>query len=135
MTLPPDATDEAEGGVAEFLETLRQSLMRYGINLDVQRVEDGLRYAVVINGRRCVVLEDADDSDWLGATVRPLAVVNTLLDEAQLPAGCTCSTPAATTGITLLLPASVVSALIESGLFGPAEIPLRPEQPKIHRLS
>lgn len=121
-----DGEDLAEGGVEEFLETLRRPLMRYGVSLDVQRVDDGPGYAVMINGRRCVVLDDADDPDWLAATVRPLAVVNALLDEVQATRRAYLLYAGGNDGIALLLPPAVVSAVIESGLFDPKEIPAQP---------
>jgi hypothetical protein len=118
-----DGEDLAEGGVEEFLETLRGPLMRFGINLEVSSVADGPGYPVMINGRRCVVLDDADDPDWLAATVRPLAVVNALLDEAHASHRMYLLYAGGNEGIALLLPPAAVSAISDSGLFDPTEIP------------
>lgn len=121
-----DGEDLAEGDVEEFLETLRRPLLRYGVNLDVSTVDDGPGYTVMINGRRCVVLDDADDPDWLGATVRPLSVVNALLDDVNATRRVYLLYAGGNDGLALLLPPAAVHAMIESGLFDPTEIPTEP---------
>jgi hypothetical protein len=122
-----DGEELAEGGVEEFLGMLRYPLMRYGVNLAVSRIDDGLRYMVTISGRRCVVLDDAADPDWLSATVRPLVVVNALLEEVQATRRIYLLSAGGNDGIALLLPPAVVTAMRESGLFDQAEIPAEPD--------
>ncbi len=87
-----DAEDLAEGGVGDFLESLRPLLERRGVRIGAveDRVsDDGMRYEVVVDGRTYPIYDlgaDTGDVDtastWGLAWVRAFELLNELLERA-----------------------------------------------------
>jgi hypothetical protein len=125
-----DGEELAEGHVEDLLAAMAPALRRFGVDLQVRtlsRTDD--RYALDINGRRCVVL-DADDwrfnLPWFEATIRPLAIVNDLLARAATPIRVFTLHAGGNEGAALLLDPAVVDAVRRSGLFRPSDLPELP---------
>jgi hypothetical protein len=130
-----DGEDLAEGGVEDFLMTMRAGLERHGISLDIDRnpsldtpaEEDS--YVIGINGIKCVILmEEKFDSDysWYLASVRPLIVVNKILDQSGSAVRMFTLNAGGNDGFALLVSPMVPAAMRESGLFGDRDIPVYP---------
>jgi hypothetical protein len=134
-----DGEELAEGGVAEFLESLNPALAPFGVSLAVRGCpDDAGDYAVDINGRMCTVLtrdEAAQARSWFLATVRPLKLVNSLLDEAGADIQVFTLLAGGNDGMAILLDPRVPAALQESGLFDERDVPLLPGEvsPSTHR--
>jgi hypothetical protein len=126
----------AEGGVERFLAELAPALRQHGLQLQVRAVQDPYRagdpnldYVVEINGIRCTIWEPEEwevGYPWEDATVRPLAVVNTLLEEAHSSVRAFTLYAGANEGLVLLLDLRVPAAMRASGLFPEREVPSLP---------
>lgn len=127
-----DGEDLAEGGVELFLAEIAPALLRHGVRLAVEAVEQPYRgvgdgdYVLSVNGIRCTVWQRADwdgDDVWRQATVRPLAVVNRLLGAAGSPVRAHTLYAGGNEGIVLLIDPRVAEALHASGLLPEREVP------------
>jgi hypothetical protein len=129
-----DGEDLAEGGVERFLAKLAPALPQYGVKLQVRTVQDPYRaddpdldYVVEINGIRCTVWAQEEWEEplppWEEATLRPLAVVNALLEQAHSSVRVFTLYAGGNDGWALLLDPRVPAAMRASGLFSDSEIP------------
>ena len=128
-----DGEDLAEGGVERFLAELTPALQQHGLRLQVRTVQDPYRagdpdrdYVVEINRIRCTIWAQEEWEGlppWEEATVRPLAVVNILLEQAHSSAGMFTLYAGGNDGWALLLDRRVPAAMRASGLFPDSEIP------------
>ncbi|MGV9601318.1 hypothetical protein ACWDR1_32130 [Streptosporangium sandarakinum] len=124
----------AEGGVQAFLARIAPALKRYGLSLEVEVVtdpyeDDGGDYVLALNGTRCVIWteqEVGDEGLWLKATVRPLAVVNELLEASGATARAHLLYEGGNEGLLLLLNPAVPAAMRASALFDEDDIPTLP---------
>lgn len=81
-----DWEDVAEGGVGEFVDSLRPGLARFGVRLPgIEQADGDEFYAVRWAGRPWVVMWDGavEDYGWDVVTERAFAFVNRALDEAE----------------------------------------------------
>jgi hypothetical protein len=126
-----DGEEMAEGSVDRQLRGIAPGLRTYGIELQIEtvnrpaRVDDG-DYIVAINSRRCVVWrpEDWAGHPWRVSTLRPLAVVNELLAEAGATPRIFVLCPGCNEGIAWLVDPRIVAAIVDSGLFPEAALPV-----------
>ncbi|RAG86879.1 hypothetical protein DN069_04285 [Streptacidiphilus pinicola] len=123
-----DGETLAEGGVERFLREIAPVVERHGVRLSVESVPtDESEYAVLINGVRLTVRQDAEAAEpdpWTQATVRPLAVLNDLLAAAGAsPVRAHVLYPGGNDTLLLLLDPRAVAAMRASGLFPEHELP------------
>lgn len=128
-----DGEDLAEGGVERFLAKLAPALQQHGLPLQVRTVQDPYRacdperdYVVEINGIRCTVWEEHEWEErllWEEATLRPLVVVNALLEQAHSSVRMFTLSAGGNDGWALLLDPRVPAAMRASGLLPDSEIP------------
>jgi hypothetical protein len=131
-----DGEDLAEGGVERFLAKLARALRKHGLKLQVRSVQDPYRagdpdpdYVVEINGIRCTIWRQEEWEGlppWEEATVRPLAVVNVLLEQAHSSVRVFTLYAGGNDGFALLLDPRVPAAMHASGLFPDHEVPSLP---------
>lgn len=125
-----DGQAMAEGGVEDRLRAMAPALGLHGVELqaelvDLPRADEG-DYVVAINGRRCRVWGPEDWPGyraWETATVRPLAVVNDLLAEADAVARLFVLNAGGNEGVAWLLDPRIVAAVDRSGLVVAGEVP------------
>ena len=126
-----DGEEMAEGEVERKLTEMAPALAALGLELSAELVRSGSPaaggdYVVAVNGRECVVWTP---EDWAGqraretATVRPLALVNTLLAEAGVRPRFFTLYAGLNEGVAWLLDPRVVDAVRDSGLIAADEIP------------
>jgi hypothetical protein len=121
-----DGESIAEHGVGRFLHELGPGLARLGLAVSVSDVAAGDSYVVEIDGVRCTVWERTDWDNgvdvWAQATIRPLAVVNTLLASLTKVRAHTLYA-GLNHGFALLIEPGIVDAMRASGLFVDSELP------------
>jgi hypothetical protein len=119
-----DAENLAEGEVEVMLLEMRKSLKKCGVKLQVRTImspdeEDSTGYRVSINGVETEIFSyrfgsdvemDVDDP-WMEATLRPLAVVNRLLEQAGTVYRLSVFEPGGVDTMVLLAPQDVLSLL------------------------
>ena len=130
VEFPADGESISEGGVERFLERLAPAVERFGVTLQVETLESPYRagpghdYVIAINGIRCTVWLASDLGDtWTPAVVRPLAVVNRLLEAAGSAVRAHTVWAGTEDGLVLLLDPRAVEALRASGFFPDREVP------------
>jgi hypothetical protein len=137
VMFPMDGEDLAEGGVEDFLITMRPGLERYGIPLEIDSnpspdgpaEEDS--YIIGINGIKCIILTEEElDSDysWYLASVRPLIVINEILDQARFAVRVLTLNAGENDGFALLINLRIPAIMRESGLFKDRDIPVYPTE-------
>jgi hypothetical protein len=112
----------AEGGVGELLAEMAPALAEYGVRLQVResaRTERG--YTVEINGLVCAIWNEPMLE--YAATVRPLAVVNKILEAAGAPVRIFTLYAGDAEGLAYLLDPRVLDVLRASGLYDRRELP------------
>jgi hypothetical protein len=114
VCFPADGEALAEGGVEALLETMGPALAEHGLRLKVRR-HDG---HVFVNDLSCGDCPTAWD-----ATVRPLAVVNSLLAHVGAVHRVFTLYTGGSQGLAYLLDPRVVNALRLSGLYDRRELP------------
>jgi hypothetical protein len=126
---PADGEDLAEGDVEELLRSMTDALERCGAPLEVESVrrpldEDSSGYTIRINGRR-LDLFDHDHAEprlpltedpRMDCTMKPLGLVNGLLEEAGSPDRVAVFNAGGKDGLAVLLPLGAIRLLAESGL-------------------
>lgn len=136
-----DGEDLAEEFVEEWLACMAPALEHYGLPLTVETVEssrlserhaDEGDYILMINGIRCQIWEGAEwDYDaeppwdpWLVATLRPLAVINTLLATSGSTVRAHVMNAGGNDGVAILIDPKVVEAMRHSGDYPEPAIPV-----------
>jgi hypothetical protein len=127
-----DGETMAEGGVIYVLKDMIPALRVHGVELQLENVNlprvgdtEG-EYVVAINGHRCIVWtpeEKTTDRDWETATVRPLAVINGLLSEADATDRLFTVMAGTNDGVAWLIDPSIVAAVADSGLCEESDLP------------
>ncbi|WP_245923210.1 hypothetical protein [Paractinoplanes atraurantiacus] len=127
-----DGESLAEGGVVRELAVMAPALRSYGVDLRLENVNRPMvgdiegEYVVAINDRICVVWAPEEvrrDLDWETATIRPLAVINDLLEEAGVVPRLFTLYAGVNEGIAWLLDPQIVAAVADSRLFPSSETP------------
>jgi hypothetical protein len=111
---PADGEALAEGGIEALLEAMGPALAEHGLRLKV-RHHNGI---VVINDLSC-----GESVTAYEATIRPLAVVNSLLAQAGAPARVFSLYAGGPQGLAYLMDPRVARALRLSGLYDRRELP------------
>jgi len=141
-----DGEDLAEEFVQEWLACMASALEHYGLALTVETVassrgEERLPhqgdYILMINGVRCQIWQGAewdDDAEppwnpWLAATLRPLAVVNTLLADAGSAIRAHVMNAGGNDGVVILIDPAIVEAMRECGQYPQSAIPVLVSDP------
>lgn len=136
-----DGEDLAEELVEEWLACMAAALEYYGLPLTVETVDssrgsarraDQGDYIVMINGVRCQIWEAAEwDHNveplwdpWLAATLRPLAVINTLLAARGSSVRAHVMNAGGNDGVAILIDPRVVAAMQLSGEYPESAIPV-----------
>lgn len=137
-----DGEDLAEGGVEELLGSMTDALCRCGVSLTVESVRrlgdgDDTGYTVRINGK-LLDLFDLDPADprmpltgdpWMDCTVKPLGIVNELLEEAGSHYRVAVFNAGGNDGLAVLLPLAAIQLLAESALVPELHRPMVPAPP------
>jgi hypothetical protein len=118
VRFPANARLLAEGGVAKLLAEMAPALAEHGLRL---RVRELTPVIVEINGMACV-LEEEPTLEY-AATVRPLAVVNDLLEAAGARVRIFTLYAGDAEGLAYLLDPRVLRVLQASGLYDRRELP------------
>ena len=136
-----DGEDLAEEFVEEWLACMAPALEHYGLPLTVETVDSSRLserlgnegdYILMINGIRCQIWEGAEwDYDaeppwnpWLVATLRPLAVINTLLAACGSTVRAHVMNAGGNDGVAILIDPRVVEAMRHSGEYPESAIPV-----------
>jgi hypothetical protein len=132
-----DGEDMAEFKTEDVLRAMAPALKRHGVVLTVGTVieNNGETYVVSINGRNCVLWTAEDGRwSWLTATLRPLLMVNDLLDAAGATVRVSTLSVGSNDGVALLLNPAVVAAMRDSGVIKSRDLPelVRPETEAEH---
>lgn len=114
VCFPADGEALAEGGIEALLETMGPALAEHGLRLKVRR-QNGV---VVINDLSCGETRTAHE-----ATVRPLAVVNSLLAQVGAIARIFTLYAGGSQGLAYLVNPRVERAMRLSGLYDRRELP------------
>jgi hypothetical protein len=134
-----DGEDLAEGDVEDLLRSMTDALQRRGVSLAVESVrsprDDGSTgYTVRINGE-LLDLFDYDPAEprmprsadpWMDCTVKPLGLVNRLLDEAGSPDRVAVFYAGGNDGLAVLLPLQAIQLLAGSELIPERDRPVVP---------
>jgi len=118
VRFPANARLLAEGGVAKLLAEMAPALAEYGLRL---RVRELTPTKVEINGTACLIREEPTIE--YAATVRPLAVVNDLLQATGARVRIFTLYAGDAEGLAYLLDPRVLRALHASGLYDRRELP------------
>lgn len=136
-----DGEDLAEEFVEEWLACMAAALEHYGLTLTVEtitssRIEDRRfdqgDYILMINGVRCQIWQRAewdDDAEpywnpWLATTLRPLAVINTLLADTGSTIRAHVMNAGGNDGVVILIDPAIVEAMRECGRYPDSAIPV-----------
>jgi hypothetical protein len=114
VCFPADGERLAEGGIEALLEAMGPALAEHGLRLKVRR-HHGI---LMINDMSC-----GDCPTAVDATVRPLAVVNSLLAQVGAPARIFTLYTGGLSGLAYLMDPRVAQAMRLSGLYDRRELP------------
>jgi hypothetical protein len=125
-----DGEDLAEGAVEEVLSQMAPALRQHGVDLRVRTLATPTSthepYVVEINQRQCLVWDPGDWTDyqaWEDATLRPLRIVDELLQAADASVRVYTLAAGGNDGVAFLLDPRVVTAMRDSGCFKDKDIP------------
>jgi len=119
MCFTADGVRLAEGNVADLLDRMRPALAEHGVRLRFR--ETTPPHTVEINGLVCVI--GSEPTAEHAATVRPLALVNRLLERADAPVRVFTLYAGDAEGLAYLLSPRVHQVLKASGLYDRRELP------------
>ena len=134
-----DGEDLAEGDVEELLRSMIDALRHRGVSLTVESVrrprdDRSTGYTLRINGE-LLDLFDYDPANrgmplvadpWMDCTVKPLGLVNRLLDEAGSSDRVAVFCPGGNDGLAMLLPLEAIQVFAESKLIPEQDRPIVP---------
>jgi hypothetical protein len=115
-----DGSRLAEGNVSDLLGRMSPALAEYGLRLRIR--ETPTPHTVEINGMVCVVGRTPTAEH--AATIRPLALVNVLLERADAPVRVFTLYAGDAEGLAYLLSPRVPRLLTSSGLYDRHELPV-----------
>lgn len=130
-----DGEELAEGGVEDFLMTLRPGLERHGIVLSIdsrpnaETPDEEDSYMIGINGQKCIVLTAAEfdsDNPWYLASVRPLATLNDILISSRSAPRMFVLHAGDNGGYALLINPAIPAIMQDYGIFEDDDIPIYP---------
>lgn len=126
-----DGEDLAEGEVESVLREMGPSLAQLGVDLSVETIMDPYDdnsdgYDIVINDIPLEIYRSdpsnprvpLSDDPWLDCSVRPVAVINRLLRNADSIYQLGILWPGGNDGLAILLPRDILEALGASGILG-----------------